>query len=66
MYDVTYEKGKSFTVHLPDRDIVFYRKKKLYVADFSDLLNDRQAFLTTYTKGQEARAKIAYDFVRRS
>jgi hypothetical protein len=66
LYDVTYDKGKSFTVHLPDRDIVFYRKKKLYVANFSHLLNERQAFLTMYTKGQEARAKVAYDLVRRS
>jgi hypothetical protein len=41
LYDVTYDKGKSFTVHLPDRDIVFYRKKKLYVADFSHLLSER-------------------------
>jgi hypothetical protein len=63
LYDVTYDKGKSFTVHLPDRDIVFYRKKKLYVADFSHLLNERKAFLATYTKGQEARAKAAYDLV---
>jgi hypothetical protein len=66
MYNVTYKKGKSFTVHLPDRGIVFYRKKKLYVADFSDLLNDQQAFLATYTKGQEVCARIAYDFVHRS
>jgi hypothetical protein len=35
MYDITYRPQESFTVCLPERDIVFYRRNKLYVADFS-------------------------------
>ena len=36
LYKVTYLQGISMTVHMPDRDVVFKKKKKLYVADFSD------------------------------
>jgi hypothetical protein len=35
---VTYKKGKRFLVHLHDRYIMFHRRKKLYVADFSSLV----------------------------
>jgi hypothetical protein len=63
-YDVIYEKANSFTVHLPDKDLVFHRRKKLYVADFISLLQDKHLYLTkTYAKGEEARARVAYDLV---
>jgi hypothetical protein len=29
LYSVTYQPQKSFTVRLPDRDIIFYRRDKL-------------------------------------
>ena len=38
-YDVTYEPGRSYTVHMADRDLKFVRRNKLYVADFSDWMD---------------------------
>jgi hypothetical protein len=66
-YKVTYEKGNSFTIHLPDRDLVFHRREKLYIADFSNFLDDRHLYLTkTYMKGEEACTRVVYDPVRHS
>ena len=36
LYDISYEQGVSYTVHMDDRDLVFYKRDKLYVADMSD------------------------------
>jgi len=36
LYDVTYEMKVKFTVRLPHRDLVFYRKKNMFIADMSD------------------------------
>jgi hypothetical protein len=36
LYEITYQPQESFTVHLPDRDIVFHRRDKLYVTGFSE------------------------------
>jgi hypothetical protein len=33
-YPITYEPYEGFTVHLPERDILFRRVGKLHVADF--------------------------------
>jgi hypothetical protein len=40
LYDITYEPGESYTVHMPNKDVTFVRKNKLYVADFSDWIDD--------------------------
>jgi hypothetical protein len=62
MYKVTHKNGKSFMAHLPEQDLVFHRKKKLYLADFLDI--DRHLYLTkAYMKGEEACTKLAYDLV---
>jgi len=36
LYPVTYAQGKSSTVHMDSRDIVFVHKDKMYVADFCE------------------------------
>jgi hypothetical protein len=36
LYHMTYVHGESITVHMGDRDIIFYKKDKMYVADFSE------------------------------
>ncbi|MFN9981496.1 MAG: hypothetical protein ACK53Y_16345, partial [bacterium] len=33
-YEITYVRGQKFTVHMPEEDVVFERKAKLYVADW--------------------------------
>ena len=35
-HPVTYDLGVSYTVHMGDKDVVFYRRDKLYVADFME------------------------------
>jgi hypothetical protein len=34
LYDITYVRKQAFIVHMADRDLVFKRKQKLYVADW--------------------------------
>jgi hypothetical protein len=36
LYDITYVLREAFIVHLPEKDIEFKRKGKLYVANFAD------------------------------
>jgi hypothetical protein len=62
MYPITYEPQESFTVHLPDRDIVFSRRDKLHIADFD--VERTVAVTRAYTKAEEARAKAAYEIIR--
>jgi hypothetical protein len=62
LYDVTYVRGESFVVHLPSRDLEFVRCGKLYVANFAKegLVHATRVV----TKGEEARAKKAYELVK--
>jgi len=48
-------------VHLPDRDMVFKRRNKLYIADFGTQV---VAVTKAYTKAEEARAQAAYEIIR--
>jgi Reverse transcriptase (RNA-dependent DNA polymerase). len=76
-YDVTYEPGTSYTVHMGVRDLEFVRRNKLYVADFSDWVNpDYQEcnallnLLTVeerehmYTRKEVERAHEAKEFIK--
>jgi hypothetical protein len=50
MYRITYVQGESITVHMDHRDVVFSRREKMYVADFSDWLAvDQQRVEQLYT-----------------
>ncbi len=51
LYEITYNQGTSLTVHLPDRDIIFKRRNKLYVADFTEIYGNVLA-TKAYTKGE--------------
>jgi hypothetical protein len=75
MYPVSYVQGKSYTVHLPDRDIVFRRKGKLYLGEFSDWINQDEgesklSLVTTrerehlYTKKEVQKARDAREFLK--
>ena len=65
-FDITYLPGEGFVVHLKDRDILFARIGKLYVAKWDDVMNKASSHLTTqetesmYTKAEMKRAKQAY------
>ncbi len=61
-FPITYVPRESFTVHLQDRDIVFNRRGKMYVADWEQ---ERSAYVFTgvYTKAKELWAERAYDLL---
>jgi hypothetical protein len=73
LYDITYEQGVSYTVHLNDRDLVFYKRDKLYVGDMRAWESsefDSTVLVTTagdneakYTAKEVRRAKVARDMV---
>ncbi len=64
-YRITYVPQEAFIVHLPDRDIRFECRGKMYVADWT---KSTSAYVTTgvYTKAEELRAKRAYELLRTS
>jgi hypothetical protein len=75
LYPITYVQGKSYTVHLPDRDLVFKRRGKLYLGDFSDWINQsgddsKLSLMTTrekehlYTKKEVQKARDAREFLK--
>ena len=73
MYDVTYARGESYTVHMDDRDLVFHRRDKLYVADMREWESyeyEPMVMVTTaaeneanYTSKEIKRAKQARELV---
>jgi hypothetical protein len=73
MYDITYEQGVSYTVHLDDQDLVFYKRDKLYVADMREWGNqeyEHVALVSTaaeneskYTAREVQKARLARDMV---
>jgi hypothetical protein len=42
LYPVTYIQGESIIVHMEDKEVVFQRRDKMYVADFSDWVVDNE------------------------
>ena len=72
MYDITHVRGKSITVHMKDRDLIFYRRRKLYVGDMREWdkrRQDYQAYTTTreneemYTSAEVNKAQSALEFI---
>lgn len=69
-YSITYLPGKSYTVHMPNYDLVFERRGKFYVADMSDwvrsseMVNITGGTDGTYTRRELDRAKRAMEFVK--
>ncbi len=64
LYNITYMPRAAFIVHLPEQDLEFKRKGKLYVADFTE--HKPLYVMQVYTKAEEERAKRAYELVRNS
>ena len=64
--NITYIPKEGFLVHLPERDIMFRRTGKLFIAEWEDIDDECYANVTTqetesrYTKVQVERAKKAY------
>jgi hypothetical protein len=69
LYDITYICKCAFIVHMSDRDLVFKRRQKLYIADWGTMgivAPTIQENEHLYTKEEVSRAKLAYEFVRNS
>jgi hypothetical protein len=67
MYEVTYSRGEGFTVHIPERDIVFRRRDNLYIVDWAEVGSVHatvQENESLYSAKQVRRAKLAHEFVR--
>ena len=71
-FDITYLLGEEFVVHLKDRDILFARIGKLYVAKWDDVMNKASSHLTAqeaesrYTMAEVRGAKQAYQLASAS
>ena len=73
LYDITYEQGKRYIVHMHDRDLSFWKKGKLYVANFSHWVDRKMGAMvlsTVFEKEQELTtkelklARLAREFIR--
>jgi hypothetical protein len=71
MYQITYVQGEAFIVHMRDRDLIFRRRDKLYVADLQETaVSTVQATVRenelVYTKEEVNRAKQAHQCLKNS
>jgi hypothetical protein len=63
LYDITYICKRALIVHMSDRDLVFKRRQKLYIADWGTVgivVATIQENERLYTKDEVNRAKLAY------
>jgi hypothetical protein len=67
-FPISYVPQIGFIVHLPDRDLEFRRRGKLYVADWSQhrVLTTVKEKERCYTKEELKRAMEAHEFIRNS
>jgi hypothetical protein len=63
MYELTYIQGHSIAVHMDDRDLVFERREKTYIMDFSKwIVSDKKRVINVedreslYTHWQVCKA----------
>jgi hypothetical protein len=67
LYDITYVQKRAFIVHMGDRDLVFNKRDKLYVAEWGSecmvaaIVQENEQL---YMKEEVHRAKLAYEFVK--
>jgi len=69
MYKVTYKRGKTFVVHVQDRNVEFKCREKLYIVDWvvvSYVCASVQENALVYTKEELCKAKEVYELVRNS
>jgi uncharacterized protein (UPF0212 family) len=65
--EITYVRGQKFTVHMPEEDVVFEWKSKLYVADWcveaavNATVREKEQL---YTKEEIRRVRVALDFLK--
>jgi hypothetical protein len=65
LYPITYTPCTSFTVHLPERDIVFTKRGKHYVADTTEVVQVYENE-QLYTKNEIKNVREAYEFLKNS
>ncbi len=66
LYDITYIQKQAFIVHMKDRDLVFYQREKLNIADWNDMV----MVATTVHEGEQlhsseevCKAKLVHEFI---
>jgi len=69
LYPISYVAQEAFIVHLPNRNIEFKRRGKLYVAQWDNvaaMMATVQETEALYTKAEVKRAKEAHAFIKNS
>jgi hypothetical protein len=67
LYEITYVQREAFVVHMLGKDLVFRRRDKLYVADWSDVgtvTATIQENERLYSKNEVDRAKEAHQLIK--
>ncbi len=67
LYEISYVRGEAFVVCMEGRDLVFWRRDHLYIAEWTGeggIYATVQENELLYTKEQVCRAKEAYKFIR--
>jgi hypothetical protein len=62
VYPIMYKQLVGFTVHLPDRDILFKKKGKIHLADFAEIVSNVLA-MQAYTKVEQEHACRVHDLI---
>ncbi len=68
-YKITYLRREAFVVHMAERDLVFSRRDKLYVADWYQYGRVEATVMENerlYSKEEVWRAKEAHEFIKNS
>jgi hypothetical protein len=66
-YEISYVSGEAFVVHMDERDLVFRRRDRLYIAEWTGeggMYATVQENELLYTKEEVRRAKEVYKFIR--
>jgi hypothetical protein len=66
LYDIMYVQKQAFIVHMGTRDLVFYRREKLYMADWNDMatvVTTVQVNEQVYSREEVCKAKMAHEFI---
>jgi hypothetical protein len=66
LYNIMYVQKQAFIVHMKNRDLVFHRRKKLYVADWNDMatvVTTVQVNKWLYSREEVCKAKLAHEFI---
>jgi hypothetical protein len=66
LYQITYTQGVSYTVHMDDGDLVFWKRDKLYVGDMREWASDYDESTAMVTAATDNEARYTSKEVKRA